>query len=339
MEQIIFGDCKEILKDFVNESINLIVTSPPYADQRKHTYGGVHPDKYVNWFLPISQELLRVLKKDGSFVLNIKERVLDGERHTYVIDLIKGMKAQGWLWTEEYIWRKKNCTPGKWPNRFRDAWERCLHFTREKKFKMNQEAVMVSMGDWAKSRLKNLSETDKKRDNSKTKSGFGKKIENWIGRDKAYPTNVLEIEDPNWLPDDNLIFENVIELSTECGNKGHSAAFPVGLPEWFIKLFSSPADIVLDPFAGSGTTGLAAQNLGREFCLIELLEENVKTIKERIYGKKDIPNIQPQLTEKTNAEENQQSCCGVNNYRGPLDMPEEALNPETTNCLETNCKT
>jgi site-specific DNA-methyltransferase (adenine-specific) len=281
MDHIGHGDCKELLKNFADETFNLIVTSPPYADQRKHTYGGTHPDKYVEWFLPISQELIRVLKKDGSFVLNIKEKAIDGERHTYVIDLIKALKAQGWRWTEEYIWRKKNSTPGKWPNRFRDAWERCLHFTRDKKFKMNQDAVMVPMGDWAESRLKKLSETDKIRHESKTLSGFGRNRSNWIGREKAYPTNVVTIEDPKWLEND-LIFENVIEMATECGNKGHSAAYPIGLPEWFIKLFSDPDDLVLDPFGGSGTTALAARNLGRRFCILEILDENITIIKNRL---------------------------------------------------------
>ena len=71
------------------------------------------------------------------------------------------MKKQGWLWTEEYIWYKKNSFPGKWPNRFRDAWERCLHFTKNKKFKMNQDDVMVPMGEWAKTRFNSLSNEDK----------------------------------------------------------------------------------------------------------------------------------------------------------------------------------
>jgi len=107
--------------------------------------------------------------------------------------------------------------------------ERCLHFTKSREFAMYQEAVMVPMGDWKHSRLRNLSETDRRRDESKVNSGFGKKIDNWIGREKAYPTNVLH-------------------LATECGNKSHSAAFPPSLPAWFIKLFTKPDDLVLDPF-------------------------------------------------------------------------------------------
>jgi len=208
---IYLGDSKDVLKRLSDNSVDLIVTSPPYADQRNGTYGGIRHDKYVDWFLPISEQLLRVIKPTGTFVLNIKEKVVEGERSTYVMELILEMRKQGWLWTEEFIWHKKNCYPGKWPNRFRDAWERLLQFNKDKKFHMYQDEVMVPMGDWSKSRLKNLSETDKIRDNSKVGSGFGKNISNWLTRDKAYPTNVLH-------------------LPTECSNKNHSAAFPEELP-------------------------------------------------------------------------------------------------------------
>ena len=166
------GDCLEVLTDFDIDSFDLIMTSPPYADRRSKTYGGISPDEYVNWFMPRAEEFLRVLKPSGTFILNIKEQAVNGERHTYVIELILEMKKQGWLWTEEFVWHKKNCYPGKWPNRFRDAWERCLQFNKSKKFNMYQEAVMVPMGNWAK----NLSETDQSRDTSKVGSGFGKNV-------------------------------------------------------------------------------------------------------------------------------------------------------------------
>jgi len=161
------GDCTQVLKTLPNDSVELIFTSPPYADQRKQTYGGFHPDDYVEWFLPISEQLLRVLKPTGTFVLNIKEKVVNGERSTYVMELILEMRKQGWLWTEEFIWHKKNSYPGKWPNRFRDSWERLIQFNKSKQFYMNQQAVMVPMGDWSKNRRKNLSETDRVRDTLK----------------------------------------------------------------------------------------------------------------------------------------------------------------------------
>lgn len=249
--KIILGDCAEQLRRIDSDSIDLIFTSPPYADQRKNSYGGIHPDNYVEWFLPISKELYRVVKPSGTFILNIKERVVNGERHTYVLDLIVEMRKQGWFWTEEFIWHKKNCYPGKWSNRFRDSWERLLQFNKSKQFNMYQEAVMVPVGDWAKNRLKNLSDTDKLRDESKAGSGFGKNVSHWLNRDYAYPTNV-------------------IHMATECGNKNHSAVFPQALPEWFIKLFTKEGDWVLDPFLGSGTTSKAALRLKRNSIGIEL---------------------------------------------------------------------
>lgn len=274
--QLVLGDCLDVLRQLPDRTVDLIVTSPPYADSRKNTYGGIHPDKYVEWFLPIADELRRVLKDEGSFVLNIKEKAVDGERHTYVLDLILAFRQQGWLWTEEYIWHKKNSAPGKWPNRFRDAWERCLQFNKQKKFKMYQEAVMVPTGDWAKARLKNLSDNDKTRFNSQVGSGFGKNISNWVGRDKAYPTNVLH-------------------LATECGNKSHSAAFPQELPAWFIKLFTAEGDVVLDPFAGSGTTCLAAYELDRHYIGIEKKEEYYQLALSNMAELKSVPKQQKLL--------------------------------------------
>ena len=261
--EVLQGDCLEVLKKAKDGSFDLIITSPPYADRRAHTYGGVKPEQYVEWFLPRSEQFLRVLKPTGSFVLNIKEKAENGERHTYVLELILALRKQGWFWTEEYIWHKRNCYSGKWPNRFRDAWERCLHFTKSRKFKMNQESVMVPMGDWADTRLKSLGKNDVVRYDSQVGSGFGKNIANWAQRTMAYPTNVLH-------------------MATECGNKNHSAAFPTALPEWFIKLFTDEGDMVLDPFAGSGTTLEVAKELRRNAIGIEILPEYCEMAREKI---------------------------------------------------------
>jgi len=270
VDKIIQGDCEEVLRELPDGCVDLIFTSPPYADQRNATYGGVHPDRYVEWFLPKASEFFRVLKPKGTFVLNIKERVVNGERHIYVIELILRMREQGWLWTEEFIWHKKNSYPGRWPNRFRDNWERLLQFNKQRKFKMYQEAVMVPVGEWAKDRLAKLSETDKVRDESRVGSGFGKNVSNWLGRDMVYPTNV-------------------IHMATECANRNHSAAFPVDLPEWFIKLFTQPGDTVLDPFIGSGTTALAAARLGRRYVGIDTNGEYVRLARKRLANSQILP--------------------------------------------------
>ena len=192
------------------------------------------------------------------------------------MELILEMRKQGWFWTEEFIWHKKNSYPGKWPNRFRDSWERLLQFNKDKKFNMYQEEVMVPTGDWAKARLKNLSETDKIRDNSKVGSGFGKNISNWLERDKAFPTNVLH-------------------LATECNNKNHSAAFPESLPEWFIRLFTQPGDVVLDPFMGSGTTNQVAHRMSRNSIGIEILEEYYSMVKDQL-EEKQLVLFEPETT-------------------------------------------
>lgn len=259
------GDCLDILRQFEDDKFDLIVTSPPYADSRDKTYGGIKPEEYVEWFLPRAQEFLRVLKPTGTFILNIKEKAVNGERHTYVLELILALRKQGWLWTEEFIWHKKNCYPGKWPNRFRDAWERCLQFNKTKKFKMLQDEVRVPMGSWAESRLKSLGKNDVVRFDSQVGSGFGKNIANWLDRDLAYPTNVLH-------------------LATESGNKKHSAAFPSALPEWFLKLFTEPGDWVLDPFLGSGTTCEVSEKLRRNSVGIDILPEYCELARSRTQG-------------------------------------------------------
>lgn len=262
---VLHGDCLDLLtsRQVKAGSVSLIFTSPPYADRRKNNYGGIHPNEYVDWFLPRVNAMKECLADDGSFVLNIKESALNGERSTYVIELILALKQQGWLWIDEYCWHKKNSYPGKWPNRFRDSWERLLHFTLNKKFKMRQDSVMVPMGDWKDKRLSKLSKTDRIRDKSQAGNGFAKKVDNWVGREMAYPTNVLH-------------------LPTECGYQGHPAAFPVALPNWFVRLFTDEGDTVLDPFAGSGTTLIAAKELGRHSIGVDTSSEYCELMRERL---------------------------------------------------------
>ena len=122
---------------------------------------------------------------------------------------------------------------------------------------------MVPMGEWAKTRLKNLGKNDVIRFDSRAESGFGKNISNWIGREMAYPDNVLY-------------------LATETSNKNHSATFPKALPEWFIKLFTRENDWVLDPFLGSGTTCEVAEKLLRNSVGVEIIPEYVAMAKRRM---------------------------------------------------------
>lgn len=240
------------MKLIPSNSVDLIVTSPPYADARAHTYGGVKPDEYVEWFCVRAIEMRRILKPSGSFVLNIKEKAVGGERHTYVLELILALKREvGFRWVEEYIWHKTTSAPGKWKYRFRDAWERIIHFSKTKEIKMRQDAVKVPIGDWTEKRLRNMSKNDRERQESATNSRIGRRIEAWEGKDTVYPSNVLH-------------------RSPVAHNTGHSAAFPEWLPEFFINLFTDEGDIVLDPFLGSGTSYRVASRLNRIPIGIEL---------------------------------------------------------------------
>ena len=264
-EELFVGDCLEVLAIQKDASVNLIMTSPPYADARKSAYGGIPADRYVEWWLERAEQFRRVLTRDGSLIVNIKEGCEDRERSTYVLELILAMRRAGWFWTEEYIWHKSNSVPGKWPTRFRDAWERCLHFTLDRDFAMYQDAVRVPLGDWAKTRLANPSEADMIRDQSASGSGFGRNISNWSGRDLVYPSNVLH-------------------FATECSVVEHPAPFPQALPEFFIKLFTRHGNLVCDPFMGSGTTGVVCARLNRRFIGVDILEEYARLAERRISG-------------------------------------------------------
>lgn len=265
--EIVEGDCLEVLKQYPNNSVDLIVTSPPYADARKKDYGGCAPEEYLDWFLPRSMEFFRVLKPTGSFILNIKEKCQDGERSTYVIELVLALKKQGWVWIEEYMWHKKNCFPGKFPNRFRDAWEHVYHFTKSRTFQMYKDAVKIPPKPATVKRLECVSELDKAHSVPKTNSGLNRSWESLAATclEDVYPSNVLH-------------------MPTETGNRGHSACFPVALPSFFIKLFTKSTDVVVDPFCGSGTACLAAKDLGRQYIGIELNPEYAKESREKLNG-------------------------------------------------------
>lgn len=261
--QILCGNSEKILETIPDHTVDLIFTSPPYAQQRQQQYASVSPDDYVAWFIPIAAQLQRVLKPTGTFILNIKENVIRGERSPYVLELILALRRQGWRWTEEFIWHKKNSFPGKWPNRFRDAWERLLQFNLQKKFYMYQEAVKVPMNVSTRQRLQRLRDADKILTPSQNGSPFKRNLANWQNKDSVYPDNVLY-------------------LGTESHNRHHSAVFPQTLPTWFIRLFTQEQNIVLDPFVGSGTTVVAAHQLDRQFIGIDISEEYCSVARNRL---------------------------------------------------------
>lgn len=106
--RILIGDCKEVLKRFSDGHFNLIVTSPPYADSRKKHYDGMHPDNFHEYFASFHEEFWRVLADDGSLIINIKDKVINGQRHRYVWKTIIELNSKGWISVDDYIWHKPN---------------------------------------------------------------------------------------------------------------------------------------------------------------------------------------------------------------------------------------
>jgi site-specific DNA-methyltransferase (adenine-specific) len=260
--QIICGDSRLELAQFKGK-VDLIVTSPPYADARRHHYDSIHPDKFKDWFLTFHQSFFDALKPGGSLVINIKDKIIDGVRHRYVWHTIEALCQKGWFAIDDYVWRKPNPMPGYWPTRLRDGWEYCFHLAKSARPCMNQDAVRVPVGDWVTSRLAKLGENDLYRHNSVNKSGFGRDLSRWVGKQTVLPPNV-------------------IDAALVGKNKGHPAVFPVDLPVFFIKLLCPEDGLVVDPFAGSGTTGIAALSLGRHCVLIDNNAVYCKVAMERL---------------------------------------------------------
>lgn len=277
--KIIQGDSREELKRFPDGYFNLIVTSPPYADARQNHYDSVKPDEYVEFMTSFHEQYWRVLANDGSFVLNIKDKVIDGVRHRYVWETIMALAKLGWRCVDDYIWIKPNAMPGYWSNRLRDEWEYCFHLTKQKKFAMYQDAVRKPIGEWAEARLRKLNGKSAERHNSENQSGFGRDLRNWVGKGEVLPGNTISVP---------LVGRN----------EGHPAVFPVGLPEFFIKLFTKPGDIVLDPFGGSGSTGVAATNLGRNVVLIDRKAEYCKIMQEKLSNRAGISTEYREVTQE-----------------------------------------
>lgn len=153
---------------------DLIVTSPQYADARRNHYESIHPDQFKDWFLTFHQAFYDALKPEGSLVIHIKDKIVDGVRHRYVWQTIEALCERGWHAIDDYVWHKPNAMPGYWLTRLRDGWEYCFHLAKNKRPYVNQDAVRIPVGDCVASRLAKLGKNDLSRHNSANKSGFGR---------------------------------------------------------------------------------------------------------------------------------------------------------------------
>jgi site-specific DNA-methyltransferase (adenine-specific)/site-specific DNA-methyltransferase (cytosine-N4-specific) len=251
-------DCYSGIDLIPDNSLDLIITSPPYAMQRKDSYGGINEADYPDWICSIMLKCFNKLKPSGSFILNIKEHVNKGKRSLYVYEsVIKLAKKINYI--EEYIWNKTNPFPTGNKKRLKDGFERCYHFSKTLNYKFYPENVLE------KSKSKWL-ESEKKRTNKgehNTTNGSKMNMSKRVANDMVRPSNVITCSSSNL-------------------NIGHPAVFPVQIPEFFIRLMTDKNDVVLDPFMGSGTTAVAALKNNRKFIGFEVEPKYIEIANKRI---------------------------------------------------------
>jgi DNA modification methylase len=265
-EGVVLGDSSELLARMPRQSVDLFFTSPPYADAR--SYSRIHPDRYVDWFLPFARAMYNATKSTGSLILNIKNRVanrgpLRGQRHPYVYQLVLALQHMGWRWVETYIWAKPNAVPGRFGPRTKDSFEYVYHFARGNKPHFDLNAVRVPY-------KADIAEIERRKRDVKgrrnTEAGFGR------DRTKTY---LLGGADPG-----NVVY--VPQTYNQHYGVDHTAAMPEGLAEFFIRVASPERGVVLDPFAGSATTIVVARRLGRSSGGIDVHEGFVHEARRRI---------------------------------------------------------
>lgn len=258
------GDCLEVMRTIPDGSVDLIMTSPVYAEQRKQQGMYVPEDEYVDWWMERAAEMKRVLKEDGNMVVNIKEHVKDGQSATYVYDLVLAMvRRGGWIWPQDIPWIKTNTNPGSHHGLLRNAWEHCYVFRLVRRPKWYVEAVQRPAAPSTVKRLARLSAKDRRKRHSNSGSPLTYNLE-------SVAESMTKAAGPNKKPVLVANPPNYIMGSASTTNKGHPAAFPDYLPEFFIQLMTVKGDTVLDPFCGSGTTIHVAERLGRVGVGIEI---------------------------------------------------------------------
>lgn len=267
------GDAAKWLPQLPEKSVDLFFTSPPYANAR--SYSEIHPDRYVNWFLPFAAAMLPATADTGSFVLNIKNRVSDsgplkGQRHPYVYELVIAIQKLGWKWIETYIWAKPNAMPGKFGPRPKDSFEYLYHFCKGHRPYFDLNAVRIPYKAQPEEITRRLKDRNGRRN---TNAGFGRDRSKTYIHGSADPGNVIAIAQ---------------SYNQHRGPAGkHTAVMPEGIVEFFIGALSPSKGVVIDPFAGSGTTSVVARRLKRRAGGLELHEEYVILAQERLAAASD----------------------------------------------------
>jgi DNA modification methylase len=244
-EGITWGDATEWLPALPAGSVDMFFMSPPYADAR--AYSRIHPDRYVEWFLDFARPMLPATSESGWFVLNIKNRVVRGQRHPYVYELVLAIQRMGWRWVETYIWSKPNAIPGRFGPRTKDAFEYVYAFAAGEKPHFDLDAIRVPYKTTREEIVRRNLDANGRRN---TDAGFGRDRRKTYRKGGADPGNVIRVPQT---------------YNQHYGPAGdHTAVMPEGLAAFFIKACCPPGGVVIDPFAGSATTSVVARRLGRQ---------------------------------------------------------------------------
>lgn len=268
------GDSLELLRALPDECINLVMTSPPFALQRQKAYGNKDQSEYIDWLSDFAREVHRVLRGDGSFVLDLGGAYEKGvpTRSLYNFRvLIRFCDEIGFYLAEDFYWfnPSKLPSPIEWVNkrkmRVKDAINTVWWFCKEEWPKADITQVLAPYSD----RMKKLLEDPAAFYTPKVRPS-GHDIGAGFAKDNggAIPPNLLQL--PN--TESNGIYLDGCKL---IGEKQHPARFPAKLPEFFIRMLTTSGDLVLDIFAGSNTTGQVAQAEQRRWLAFELSREYV----------------------------------------------------------------
>lgn len=283
-------DAIDTLKTLPDGSVNLVFTSPPYALHFKKAYGNVSKSDYVDWFLPFAREIHRVLADDGSFVLNIGGSWNPGAptRSLYHYKLMIALVEElGFHLAQECYWYNpaKMPVPAEWVTvrrvRIKDSVEHVWWLSKTHHPKAdNRKVLRPYSADMLRLAKKGVRTTVRPSGHS-INSSFDK-----IESGGSIPSNVLEEQIANemLIAGNNAANDLYTKRCKESGTKIHPARFPAVLPEFFIKLLTDEGDLVIDPFAGSNTTGSVAERLGRRWIAAELVEEYLEASKFRFEG-------------------------------------------------------
>lgn len=259
------GDSRVLLKRLKPESVNLVMTSPPFALLRKKDYGNEAADEYVKWFLKFAKEVHRVLKDDGSFVIDIGGSWNPGSptRSLYHFELLIALcKKAGFHLAQEFFWYNpsKLPSPAQWVNveriRVKDAVNCVWWLSKTERPKANNRRVLTPYSDSMKNLLSNGYKHGKRPSGWDISENFSK------DNGGAIPPNLLTI--PN--TDSNGAY---LKRCRAAGIKPHPARFPADLPRFFIQYLTEPDDVVLDIFGGSNMTGHVAEGEGRRWLTFE----------------------------------------------------------------------